>query len=173
MLLFRSSRRSADVMRAAALVFLFLSCSLLPLALHADAIGDHKSDGLDTFDTCIVGAGPAGLQLAYFLQQAGRSYVVFEKASSAGHFFQRYPVHRRLISINKIYTDRGDHFVEPEEEVWQFNQRHDWNSLISHDPELLFGKFSPVYYPSADKLVTWTCAAQSARLTFMSAVCLC
>jgi NADPH-dependent glutamate synthase beta subunit-like oxidoreductase len=33
---------------------------------------------------CIIGAGPAGLQLAYFLQKAKRDYIVYEKSSHAG-----------------------------------------------------------------------------------------
>lgn len=42
----------------------------------------YLSSVVDTFphhQYCVVGAGPGGLQIAYFLQQAGRDYVVFEK----------------------------------------------------------------------------------------------
>src|SRR5215467_10896624 len=35
-------------------------------------------------DYVIVGAGPAGLQTAYFLKKAGRSFVVLERASEVG-----------------------------------------------------------------------------------------
>lgn len=137
-----------------------LLCLFLSFATVASTVSAASAD--DVFDTCIVGGGPAGLQLAYFQQQAGRSYIVFEKASSAGAFFQKYPVHRRLISINKIYVDRGDFFVEPEDEVFQFSQRHDWNSLISHDQTLLFSNFSREYYPIADDLVPFVAATHCA-----------
>jgi cation diffusion facilitator CzcD-associated flavoprotein CzcO len=38
----------------------------------------------ENHDYCIIGAGPAGLQMAYFLQQAGREYVVFERSDHPG-----------------------------------------------------------------------------------------
>ena len=35
-------------------------------------------------DYIVVGAGPAGLQLGYFFQRAGRDYVVLERGTQAG-----------------------------------------------------------------------------------------
>jgi protoporphyrinogen oxidase len=35
----------------------------------------------------IIGAGPAGLQLGYFLAQTGRSYVILEAGRTPGTFF--------------------------------------------------------------------------------------
>lgn len=55
--------------------------------------------------------------------------------------YLRYPRHRKLISINKIYTGRQN---------GEFNLRHDWNSLLSHRPDLLFQRFSRDLYPEAD-----------------------
>ncbi|EEC14554.1 monooxygenase, putative, partial [Ixodes scapularis] len=89
-------------------------------------------------DYCVVGAGPSGLQMAYFLQQAKRDYVVFERSNISGHFFSVYPKHRTLISINKRNTGQQN----PD-----FNLRFDWNSLLSHDPSLLFKHFSRDYFP--------------------------
>ncbi|MEL6161091.1 MAG: NAD(P)-binding domain-containing protein [Cyanobacteria bacterium J06623_5] len=86
----------------------------------------------------IIGAGPAGLQLAYFLEMAQRSYLVLEASDSVGSFFQKYPRHGKLISINKVYTGYDD----PE-----INLRWDWNSLISHDSSLRLSKFSQDYFP--------------------------
>lgn len=37
-------------------------------------------------DYCVIGAGPAGIQLAYFLHKAKRNYIVYEKSSQAGRF---------------------------------------------------------------------------------------
>ena len=55
----------------------------------------------------MVGAGPGGLQTAYFLQQQGLDYLVLEKAEP-GSFFRSFPRGRRLISINKRFTGRSD-----------------------------------------------------------------
>ena len=97
-------------------------------------------------DYCVLGAGPAGLQMAYFLQRAGRDYAVFERAPGPGSFFTRYPRHRKLISINKRYTGKANA---------EFNLRHDWNSLLSHDPRLLFRHYSNAYFPDAGDMVRY------------------
>ncbi|XP_027451565.1 FAD-dependent oxidoreductase domain-containing protein 2 [Zalophus californianus] len=97
-------------------------------------------------DYCVLGAGPAGLQMAYFLQRAGRDYAVFERAPRPGSFFTRYPRHRKLISINKRHTGKANA---------EFNLRHDWNSLLSHDPRLLFRHYSRAYFPDAGDMVRY------------------
>lgn len=38
-------------------------------------------------DYCIVGAGPAGLQLGFFLKRAGRDYIVFERSTIPGECY--------------------------------------------------------------------------------------
>lgn len=97
-------------------------------------------------DYLIIGAGPGGLQLAYFLERVGRDYLILEADSQPGTFFQRFPRHRRLISVNKPHTGTAD----PE-----LNLRMDWNSLLSDDPELLFTRYSERYFPPADDLVRY------------------
>ncbi|MEU0558449.1 NAD(P)-binding domain-containing protein [Dactylosporangium sp. NPDC006015] len=92
----------------------------------------------------IVGAGPAGVQLSYYLQQHGADYLTLESGDAPGGFFTKFPRHRRLISLNKVHTDSTD----PE-----IRLRWDWNSLLNDDPELLFPKFSEEYLPAADDLV--------------------
>lgn len=95
------------------------------------------------YDYIVVGAGPAGLQMAYFLQKAGRRYVVYEAQSKAATFFENHPRHGRLISLNK----KNNIFEEDE-----FNMRHDWNSLLSDDKEMRFTKYSDDLYPQAKDL---------------------
>ena len=97
-------------------------------------------------DYLIIGAGPAGLQLAALLERAGRQYLVLEAGGSPGTFFAQYPRHRQLISINKPHTGSTD----PE-----FNLRMDWNSLLSDDPALRFTKYSERYFPAADDLLRY------------------
>ena len=94
----------------------------------------------------IIGAGPAALQMAYFLERASRSYVALEANPRAGSFFETYPRHRKLLSINKRFTGRTD----PE-----FNLRHDWNSLLSEREDLRMTEFSDEYFPPADRLVEY------------------
>ena len=100
-----------------------------------------------TYDYLIVGAGPAGLQLAYYLQQANLNYVILEGAETAGAFFKEFPRHRKLISINKVHTGYDDPEV---------NMRWDWNSLLSEgDNPLLFKDFSRDYFPDANVMVDY------------------
>lgn len=98
------------------------------------------------YDYIIVGAGPAGLQLGYFLKETDRKYLILEAGESPGTFFKKFPRHKKLISINKRYTGYDD----PE-----INLRWDWNSLLNDDQELRFTNYSKDYFPSTDKLVEY------------------
>ena len=93
----------------------------------------------------IIGAGPAGIQLAYFFEKAGLDYVILERNEMAGSFFDRYPLSGQLISINKRHTGSDDA---------DFNLRHDWNSLISDDGPK-FTDYSKEYYPDRKDLVRY------------------
>ena len=100
-----------------------------------------------THDYLIIGAGPAGLQLGYYLQQAGLDYLIIEATETAGAFFKDFPRHRKLISINKVHTGYDDPDV---------NLRWDWNSLLSDDADpLLLKDFSQEYFPCADVMVDY------------------
>ncbi|XP_065302402.1 FAD-dependent oxidoreductase domain-containing protein 2-like [Dermacentor albipictus] len=125
-----------------------LSVLVATVLLLAVAASEEQRGSQDKkkFDYCIIGAGPAGLQMAYYLKKAGRDYRVFEKSNMTGYFFGTYPKHRKLISINKLHTGQQN----PE-----YNLRHDWNSLLSDDPSLLFKHFSRDYFPHADAMVKY------------------
>ncbi|MFJ6216215.1 NAD(P)-binding domain-containing protein [Streptomyces sp. NPDC092296] len=94
----------------------------------------------------VIGAGPAGLQAGYFLDKAGRSYLIVEAGDAPGTFFTRFPRHRTLISINKRHTGWDD----PE-----LNLRTDWNSLLSDESRPLFTDYTPRYFPAAGDLVRY------------------
>ena len=100
----------------------------------------------EKYDFIIVGAGPAGVQSAYCLEKMGRKYVLLEAGPGACHFFTKFPRQRRLISINKKFN------FFPEDD---FNLRHDWNSLLSDDPEMRFTNYSDQLYPNPDLLVQY------------------
>lgn len=94
-------------------------------------------------DYLIIGAGPAGLQLGYFLQKNNRDYLILDKANKPGAFFSSMPRHRTLISINKVHIGTDDPLSR---------MRWDWNSLISDKEELLFKNYSVKYFPPADMI---------------------
>ncbi|OLE27778.1 MAG: pyridine nucleotide-disulfide oxidoreductase [Catenulispora sp. 13_1_20CM_3_70_7] len=97
----------------------------------------------DVYDHLVIGAGPAGLQLARHLHEAGSRYTVLEAGDGPGAFFATFPRHRTLISSNKPHTGTDD----PE-----INLRMDWNSILSDDPRLLFTRYTERYFPPADVL---------------------
>jgi thioredoxin reductase len=97
-------------------------------------------------DYLVIGAGPAGLQLGYFLQRAGREYLIVEAGPTPGTFYRTFPRHRRMISINKPHT--GWHDAEKDLRV-------DWNSLLSDDPALRFTHYTGAYFPHADDYVRY------------------
>ena len=89
------------------------------------------------FEYLIIGAGPAGLQMGYYLEKANRNYLILEAGETPGTSFNKFPRHGKLISINKVYTGYDD----PE-----INLRWDWNSLLSDSEEMLFKHYSKRYF---------------------------
>jgi thioredoxin reductase len=116
------------------------------LAAHASPDATRTTTGGRPMDYLVIGAGPAGLQLGFFLERAGRDYLVVEAGPAPGTFFRRFPRHRQLISINKPHTGWDD----PE-----LNLRMDWNSLLSDDPHLRFTRYTGRYLPAADDMVRY------------------
>jgi len=133
-------------------IFTFSVCVLISPAESATSDDMSASTTPSTYSYCIVGAGPAGLGMGHYFEQASRewqrkqwrekkegsssandgsqgdgtnpySYVILDRSpNGAGEFFRKFPRHRTLISNNKRYTGKSD----PE-----FNLRHDWNSVLS------------------------------------------
>ena len=94
----------------------------------------------------VIGAGPAGLQLGYYLEKANRNYLILETRNKAGSFFDKFPRHKKLISINKVYTGyKGT----------EMNLRWDWNSLLSDSEQMLFKNYSREYFPHTNDLVRY------------------
>eukprot|EP01065_Artemidia_motanka_P020266 TRINITY_DN24289_c0_g1_i1.p1 TRINITY_DN24289_c0_g1~~TRINITY_DN24289_c0_g1_i1.p1 ORF type:complete len:638 (+),score=164.14 TRINITY_DN24289_c0_g1_i1:43-1956(+) len=110
------------------------------------AAASAASGGRTDYDVIVVGAGPAGIQLSYSLSSRGFDFVVLERASKAGTFFERQPVHRKLISINKRYTGSND----PE-----YRLRHDWNSLLGAPTARRFTNYTTDMFAHADVLLRY------------------
>jgi len=98
------------------------------------------------YDYLIIGAGPAGLQMGYYLEKNHENYVILETGDSAGTFFKKFPRHRRMISINKVITGFADN---------DLNLRWDWNSLLNDSEEMLFKNYTKQYFPKADDMVRY------------------
>lgn len=96
-------------------------------------------------ENIILGAGPAGLQLAYYFKEEGIPYLVLERNAMAASFFTKYPHSRKLISINKKNVGNDN----PE-----FALRHDWNSLIDISGAR-FTEKTDEYYPDREDLVDY------------------
>lgn len=84
-------------------------------------------------ENLIIGAGPAGIQMAHLLSD----HLVVEKAGTACSFFRTFPRQRRFISINKS-RDR----------------KYDWNSFIGPNAESL-RDYTETLYPSADDYIRY------------------
>jgi thioredoxin reductase len=97
-------------------------------------------------DYVVIGAGPAGLQLAHLFAQRDRDHVVLEAGPTPGTFYRTFPRHRRMISINKPHT--GWHDEEKDLRV-------DWNSLLTDEPDLRFTRYTDRYFPHADDYVRY------------------
>jgi len=98
------------------------------------------------YDYIIVGSGPAGLQAGYYLEKYKKDYIILEKSNNNGSFFKKYPIHRKLISVNKVNTGSNNR---------DFNLRHDWNSLLCEDNRLLFKNYTKEFFPHADYMVKY------------------
>ena len=99
-------------------------------------------DGVIDVKYIIVGAGPSGLQQAYFLERENRDYLVLEKEREAGSFFRKFPRFRKMTSLNRKY-------VYGAEESDEISYRYDSNSLLSDDHSLKFSKYTLEQYPHA------------------------
>lgn len=95
------------------------------------------------YDYLIIGAGPAGLQLGYDLQLAKRDYLIVEAGENAGTFYDTFPRHNKLLSINKIHTG----YSERETQL-----RYDWNSLLCDNTAFSLKNYSKRYFPLADEM---------------------
>jgi len=99
------------------------------------------------YDVIIIGCGPAGLQLSYFLSKLPNKlhFCVLEKSSNVGSFFEKFPHTSSLISINKVHTGYDNQ---------DFNLRHDWNSLLN-DEGIAMNMITDEYFPTRQHLVQY------------------
>lgn len=80
------------------------------------------------YPVMVVGSGPGGLQLSYFLQRLGVPHATISADAEPGGMFLRYPLFQRLNTWSKPYA-RATRGTRPYD--W-----YDWNSLVADEPEL-------------------------------------
>ena len=79
------------------------------------------------YPVVVVGSGPGGLQLSYFLARLGVEHAVISADDAPGGMFQRFPVFQRLVTWTKPHA--------PTERDSQRYEWFDWNSLLADEPE--------------------------------------
>jgi thioredoxin reductase len=101
-----------------------------------------------TYPAIVVGSGPGGLQVSYFLTRLGVDHAVISADDAPGGMFQQFPVFQRLVTWTKPQAPaaRDSHHYE----------RFDWNSLLAEDAEhrfLVRGLMdSGSYFPSRGEM---------------------
>lgn len=80
------------------------------------------------YPVLVIGSGPGGLQIAYFLARHGIGHATISADPGPGGMFRRWPFFQRLLSWTKPYA--------PAERHSRAFERWDWNSLLADEPEL-------------------------------------
>lgn len=94
----------------------------------------------------VVGSGPGGLQISYFLRQLSVDHAVISADPAPAGMFRQFPLFQRLISWSKPFPpgDSGSRLY-----AW-----YDWNSLLADDPahRALVTEFmdSSSYFPTRE-----------------------
>jgi thioredoxin reductase len=79
-----------------------------------------------TYPLLVVGSGPGGLQLSYFLRRLGVRHALLSADDAPGGMFRRFPLFERLITWSKRHPPVP---VNSRPYDW-----YDWNSLLTDDP---------------------------------------
>jgi thioredoxin reductase len=78
------------------------------------------------YPVVIVGSGPGGLQLSYFLTRLGIRHAVLSADDRPGGMFRDFPIYQRLNTWSKPHAPVGP---ESRHYAW-----YDWNTLLADEP---------------------------------------
>ena len=79
------------------------------------------------YGAVIVGSGPGGLQVSYYLDRLGIDHAVISADPAPGGMFRQFPFFQRLLSWTKPHARHAHESREYE--------RYDFNSLVAFEPE--------------------------------------
>lgn len=100
------------------------------------------------YPVVVVGSGPGGLQVGYFLRRLGVEAPILSEDSEPAGMFRRFPLFQRLITWSKPYA--------PVETTGRAYEWYDWNSMLvedeSHRAFLRDFMDGTSYFPSRDEM---------------------
>jgi thioredoxin reductase len=79
------------------------------------------------YGAIVVGSGPGGLQISYYLSRLGIDHAVLSADPAPGGMFRHFPFFQRLLSWTKPHAQHAHATREYE--------RYDFNSLVAFEPE--------------------------------------
>jgi thioredoxin reductase len=75
----------------------------------------------------VVGSGPGGLQVAYYLSRLGIDHALISADPAPGGMFRHFPLFQRLLSWTKPHAGHAH--------TSRVYERYDFNSLVAIEPE--------------------------------------
>lgn len=100
------------------------------------------------YPVVVIGSGPGGLQLSYFLTRLGIVHAVLSADDRPGGMFRRFPIYQRLNTWSKPYAP-----VAPDSRHYAW---YDWNTLLADEPghQALVPEFmkGDSYFPTREEM---------------------
>lgn len=100
------------------------------------------------YPAVIVGSGPGGLQVSYFLRSRGIDHALISSDDAPGGMFRQLPLFQRLITWTKPHAPVG--------RAERFYEWYDWNSLTAKEIDLrgFVAKFldGTSYFPARSEM---------------------
>ncbi|HEY3249072.1 MAG TPA: NAD(P)-binding domain-containing protein [bacterium] len=100
------------------------------------------------YPVVVVGSGPGGLQLSYFLSRVGIAHAVLSADPGPGGMFRKFPLFQKLNTWSKPYS--------PAPPTSRHYAWYDWNSLLADDPghQALVTEFmdGSTYFPTREQM---------------------
>jgi thioredoxin reductase len=117
-------------------------------ARRRDAVPRAKPFPPGEYPVVVVGSGPGGLQLSYFLSSAGINHAVLSADPGPAGMFRRFPLFQKLNTWSKPFP--------PAPPTSRHYAWYDWNSLLADEPahRALVTEFmdGSTYFPTREQM---------------------